>query len=150
VKQLLIGLLNLLGLVPARRYHFLTAQLHDAESQVKKLSKQVSTLEASSIAWKEKANDALKQLKAKADEVDRHAARVEKIKQEVEKANQRGAEIEAMHARVVEAQRELVAAREQLMAVEVKLDILEGAANVLDMRTRSTIVRQRGETGAPV
>ena len=37
------------------------------------------------------------------------------------------------------------------MAVEVKLDILEGAANVLDARTRTVIGSQeRAESGAPV
>lgn len=37
---------------------------------------------------------------------------------------------------VAAAQQELVAARAALMTLEVKLDILEGAANVLDRRTR--------------
>jgi hypothetical protein len=41
-------------------------------------------------------------------------------------------------------------AREHLMAIEVKLDILEGAANVLDVRTRTAIGKQPRQTGAPV
>jgi hypothetical protein len=35
------------------------------------------------------------------------------------------------------------------MAIEVKLDILEGAANVLDLRTRTAAPRSRSGTGAP-
>jgi hypothetical protein len=40
-------------------------------------------------------------------------------------------------------------AREHLMLVDVKLDILEGAANVLDVRTRSAISKHSG-IAAPV
>jgi hypothetical protein len=34
------------------------------------------------------------------------------------------------------------------MVLEVKLDILEGAANVLDVRTRTVVARHAGESGA--
>ena len=45
----------------------------------------------------------------------------------------------------------LALAREQLTAIEVKLDILEGAANVLDARTRVVTKRQpEPTTGATV
>jgi hypothetical protein len=53
-----------------------------------------------------------------------------------------------LQERLAVAERDLVTAREQLMAVEVKLDILEGAANVLDTRMRSTISRQHSGSGA--
>jgi hypothetical protein len=36
------------------------------------------------------------------------------------------------------------------MAVEVKLDILEGAANVLDVRTRDAIARRGARTESAV
>ena len=52
-----------------------------------------------------------------------------------------------MLKRLIEAEQELAAARNHLMVVEVKLDILEGAANVLDARTRTAPAQQ---PGAPV
>jgi hypothetical protein len=49
------------------------------------------------------------------------------------------------------AEQELVAVREHLMAIEVKLDILEGAANVLDGRTRTVLAhRTSASRGASV
>jgi hypothetical protein len=39
-------------------------------------------------------------------------------------------------------------ARDHLMAIEVKLDILEGAANVLDRRTRITAPQDQHESSA--
>jgi len=35
-------------------------------------------------------------------------------------------------------------ARDHLMAIEAKLDILEGAANVLDLRTRRHVIPTSG------
>ena len=46
--------------------------------------------------------------------------------------------------------RDLVLAREALMAVDVKLDILEGAANVLDLRTRGVAARRDATTESAV
>jgi hypothetical protein len=42
-----------------------------------------------------------------------------------------------------------MAAREHLMAIEVKRDSLEGAANVLDLRTPAAISKRHTETSAP-
>ena len=150
MKQLLIHLLAMLGLVPARRYRFQADQLRAAESRTKELTKRIEGLERSVSAWQTKANDALKQVKVKEEEGARHLQRLDKFKLEIDKARQRSANVEAIQKRLVDAQRELSAAREHLMAVEVKLDILEGAANVLDLRTRTAIARQPGEGGAPV
>ena len=54
-----------------------------------------------------------------------------------------------LRMRLVEAEQSLGLAREHLMAIDVKLDILEGAANVLDARTRAAISKHSG-AGAPV
>ena len=48
----------------------------------------------------------------------------------------------------LETERELMVARDHLMAIEVKLDILEGAANVLDRRTRITAPQDQHESSA--
>jgi hypothetical protein len=61
---------------------------------------------------------------------------------------ERREEVQSLRARLAEAERELMVAREHLMAIEVKLDILEGAANVLDVRTRAAIAPQRNQTSA--
>jgi len=55
---------------------------------------------------------------------------------------------ESLRTRLIEAERELMVAREHLMAIEVKLDILEGAANVLDVRTRAAISQPHNQTSA--
>ncbi len=44
--------------------------------------------------------------------------------------------------RLDRAERDLTAARDLLMTIEVKLDILEGAAQVLDARTRRMLADQ--------
>ena len=48
----------------------------------------------------------------------------------------------ALDERLDRAERDLTAARDLLMAIEVKLDILEGAAQVLDARTRRMLTDQ--------
>ena len=61
------------------------------------------------------------------------------------------AEWEGLQRRLTDAERALALAREQLAVLEVKLDILEGAANVLDARTRTAPQQQPGPTtGATV
>ena len=62
----------------------------------------------------------------------------------------RRSDFEAMQQRLKHTERELAIARESLMAVEVKLDILEGAANVLDARTRDVLAEQNVETTTPI
>jgi hypothetical protein len=56
--------------------------------------------------------------------------------------------VKKLRDRLNDTERELMVARDHLMAIEVKLDILEGAANVLDKRTRSSASKDRHETGA--
>jgi chromosome segregation ATPase len=100
--------------------------------------------------WKAKAGEAIARAKALEAELKHQAKRVEKLKGLAVKLEQRDAELEKLRERLATAERELSVAREHLMAVEVKLDILEGAANVLDARTRAAIRPQPRETGAPV
>lgn len=71
---------------------------------------------------------------AKADRAAVEAAARLK-KQDEERASRIG----ELNERTDQAARSSRLAREQLMAVETKLDIVEGAINVLDRRTRATI-----------
>ena len=56
--------------------------------------------------------------------------------------------VKMLRDRLAETERELMVARDHLMAIEVKLDILEGAANVLDRRTRITAPQDQHESSA--
>ena len=61
-----------------------------------------------------------------------------------------GDDLTAVQTRLAETERALALAREHLNAIEVKLEILEGAANVLDARTRVAPQHRPDKTGAAV
>ena len=151
VRRLLSGLLEAIGLVTLRRHQLTIKQLRDAESRTKKLEahlneiqaqlkQQVTESRAQSKAMKTEIADAAKALAKQAQRIDR-------LREAVEHANRRRGDVQGMLKRLIEAEQELAAARNHLMVVEVKLDILEGAANVLDARTRTAPAQQ---PGAPV
>lgn len=123
----LTRLLAAIGLVPAGHY------------QALKLSSE--QVKAESQIWKDRAREAIARADKLADDLNRQAKLLERQQQQT-------TDSEKLRERLSLAERELIAAREQLMAVEVKLDILEGAANVLDVRTRAAISRQHTSTTA--
>jgi hypothetical protein len=127
VKRLLIRLLAAFGLVPAGRYETLRRQVED--------------LTSSAHHAKAKAREAKERLARLSLGIETKAREVKALQRQV-------ADLQSLNERLSVAERDLAAARELLMAVDVKLDILEGAANVLDTRTRSVISRQR--SGASV
>jgi len=90
-------------------------------------------------------------VKALEAEVKRQTHLNDKLRTSTQKLRLRHDEIEKLlRERLVEAEHALIVAREQLMVIDAKLDILEGAANVLDARTRTAISKQRNETVAPI
>lgn len=125
MKGLLSRLLAVFGLVPARRYRALVAQ--------------VEQLKTASLNWKTQAVTAMDRSKTFEKESRRHAQLVEKLRASGEASRERDDMTDRLRTRLVDAERELIAAREHLMAIEVKLDILEGAANVLDARLRTAV-----------
>ena len=127
MKTLVIRLLSAMGLVSAGRH--------------RALEQTVDQLKAEAQSWKTRAGQANARSDALSSEIKQQAQLVEKLQQRVHDGN-------AMQERLATAERDLVTARELLMAVDVKLDILEGAANVLDMRTRAAISRQHSGTSA--
>jgi chromosome segregation ATPase len=162
VRRLLSGLLEALGLVTLRRHQLAIKQMRDAEARTKKLEQQINEIQArskaqleqhvtesraQSKAMKIEIADAARALKVKEHELAKQAQRIDKLREAVEHANRRRGDVQGMLKRLIEAEQELVAARNHLMVVEVKLDILEGAANVLDARTRTAPAQQ---PGAPV
>jgi hypothetical protein len=134
MKRFLNRLLAVFGLVSARRYH---AVARAAEEQ-----------KAASLSWKHQASEERGRAKSLETELRRQRELAEKHAITVEKLRRRRDEVDKLRTRLADAERELTVARDHLMAIEVKLDILEGAANVLDKRTRSTAPRDRSGTGA--
>lgn len=136
MKLFLGRLLALVGLAPARRCAL--------------QAKRIDELSAAVAAWKAKSNDTAARVKTAETEARHQAKRAEKFKADAERLKQQHVELERVQQQLAAAERELTVAREHLMAVEVKLDILEGAANILDARTRSVVRQRPDETGAPV
>jgi hypothetical protein len=136
MKRLLIRVLAVFGLAPAR--------------VVATQARLIEELKAGSAAWKARAGDAMARAKSLEAELKEHKKLADRAKNEAEKSVVRDAAFTDLKERLASAERELVMAREHLMAIEVKLDILEGAANVLDVRTRTAIGKQPRQSGAPV
>ena len=134
MRRLFAALLAAFGLVSARRYEA--------------LSRSLEGLKSAGAEWKKKAAEAATHQRSIEADLRRQSQLVAKLRGSVEKWRQRHEDIKKLRARLTDTERELMVARDHLMAIEVKLDILEGAANVLDKRTRSTAPQDRHETGA--
>jgi len=135
MKRALTALLRWFGLVPARRY--------DA------LQQDASAIKADRLEWKRKAVEAQTRLRSLEKELAQQARRLEKQVKAAQTGPRREA-LRSLRTRLEGAERELATAREHLMVVESKLDILEGAANVLDARTRAQVPQRAGGSGATV
>jgi hypothetical protein len=137
VKKLVVRLLAVVGLAPA--------------NSVAAQARLVAEAKTGSLAWKTRAAEAMARVKALEAEVKRQAQLIHKLEASNEKLRQRQDEIEKLlRVRLVEAEQALGLAREHLMAIDVKLDILEGAANVLDLRTRAAISKRPDGVSTPV
>ena len=136
LKQILVRLFGAIGLVPARRY---AAVVRQAEE-----------LRTGAATWKQRAADAAAHAKSLEKEIRRQARLTKEARSALERLRHREAELENLQNQLASTERELALAREHLMAVEVKLDILEGAANVLDIRTRAAVTQAPRQSGVPV
>lgn len=146
---------RILGLVPASGYDALA-------ERTDKLARQLEEYKSNSRVWKTKAEEAFGEIKKAQDATaaahkllrqtekhrDEQSRNAQKLKEDLEKLRkvqqERAAELVDLKKRLAESERDLIIAREQLMAIDVKLDILEGAANVLDGRTRELVTRRSG------
>ena len=127
MKNLIVKALAAVGLVPVRRFEDLSRRVKDLDQDV--------------AAWKKRATKALRRERALEDEVRSLEKRLQKQSRWMATATeQQSGELTAIEEQLAETQRELTLTREHLMTIEVKLDILEGAANVLDARTRTHII----------
>jgi len=133
MKRFLRELLAALGLVSARRH--LTAL------------RQIEELKKGSLAWKgraAKAESRAQELEARLRDQVKSA---EKLQHAMDKWRARQDHVQQLRTQLASTEQELMVARDQLMAIEVKLDILEGAANVLDSRTRLAVSGQGSGSG---
>jgi chromosome segregation ATPase len=128
-----------LGVVRLSSHQSVLEQLRRLESQNARLARELDTTRAASRSWKDKSDAASRNLKAAVSEVHRLTRKYQKAADENARLRQ---SVEPLAERVVAAEDDLTVARQNLMAVEVKLDILEGAAQVLDRRTRFHVPRE--------
>jgi chromosome segregation ATPase len=128
------------GLVPARRYAALSRRAEESGREARMWRKRAGKAAARRETLERQLHQQIRLLK----ETRAAAARTSAA------TDRQNREWKAMQARLADAERALAIAREQLMAIEVKLDILEGAANVLDARTRAATQRQPDKTSATV
>ena len=61
------------------------------------------------------------------------------MRKDADRYARRVAAVDGLQDRLAAMEREVVTARDDLMAVETKMEILEAAANALDLRTRAAI-----------
>ena len=119
-----------------------------SEHRYAALRRTVDELRTEAKTWKKKTEVSARQLEKSEAELKRHTQLLRHARADVERLRQRETEFHEVREQLTETERALGIAREQLMAIEVKLDILEGAANVLDARTRTTTQRQPGPGAA--
>jgi uncharacterized coiled-coil DUF342 family protein len=153
--------LKKLGIVGPRHYRHLVEQLRKAQARTEKLAEELESARTSARTYRTKADELAKTLRKYQSDAESQLRRAQKLTEEInrikkestQKAEQREREIDEaartrtaaldeLHQRLAAAEHDLRIAREALMTVEAKLDILEGAANVLDHRTRHVIAER--------
>ena len=157
--------LKKLGIVGPRHYRHLVEQLRKAQARAGKLSQEVEAARTSARTCQVKADELAKTLRKHQADAEYQHRRAEKLSAEIERvrkesnqkieqrqreiteaADRRVADFEQLQRRLAAAENDLKVAREALMVIDVKLDILEGAANVLDLRTRHVVVERDSAT----
>ena len=151
---------RLRGLLPVRavRLKIAAEQLRKCEARVEELKTSLEKARTASQEWKAKADAAEQQVGAGRSETAQQAKQIERMQAQAARTEEQQArELEQLRARVADltdkksrdaadlrahlasTERDLAMAREHLMLIETKLDILEGAASVLDNRTRAIL-----------
>ena len=143
--RILARIARRLGVVRLSSHLSVLEQLRRLESQTARLMRELDTTRAASRSWKDKSDTASRNLKATLSEVQRLTRKYQKAADENTRLRQ---SVLPLAERVAAAEQDLILARENLMAVEVKLDILEGAAQVLDRRTRVHVPQLSGSTSS--
>ena len=137
MKRVIARALAAIGLVPARRYHEvsrraieLTRARDDWKKRATKLARRERTLE-------QQTHDLERQLKKQARRQMPPPTPPTEARMTTDVPS---GDLMALQARLADTERALTLARDQLNAIVLKLEILEGAANVLDARTRGQVI----------
>jgi len=142
-----------LNLVPVRasRMRIASEQLGKCHARVAELKASLEKARAASQEWKAKAHDADQRVAQQAKLIERIQAQAARAAEQQARelaqlrtrisglTEKRARDVADLRAHLATAERDLAMARDHLMTIDVKLDILEGAANVLDNRTRAIL-----------
>jgi chromosome segregation ATPase len=158
-------LLSSFGLVRRAQYQAAVDRARKLEERMAALTEARDACRKDVASWKKRAEETARSLSRAKEDAAHHAARAQKLQARLEKEVTRleehvardrrrhemkdqvySTELETLKHRLDSTQRDLTATRESLMTVDVKLDILEGAANVLDVRTRAIIEQREPST----
>jgi hypothetical protein len=141
--RVLKRLFNRMGYVKRERLEAAMAEVRHARRQLESANQVLAQSRAETADWKRQFIEASKRTAT----LDREVRRLAKAQRLEDTEHLRDADrtrlLQEMHARMETAVRDLTLAREHLASVEVKLDIVEGAANVLDARTRTLLYTGR-------
>jgi predicted nucleic acid-binding Zn-ribbon protein len=144
MRELIQKILGAFGLVTSGRHALVLARMKEIEGKYR-----------TALHWRARAEqadqvvgEARQQVKALTAELRQAGKARLSAERALAKANQRLAELDDLRQKVLDTNRELAVAREHLMSVEVKLDVLEGAANILDSRSRLVVSTVTGERGS--
>ena len=119
------SLLNTLGLARAEHVRSLGEQLAAAKTRLGELKGQLERANTEATHWKVRAEETAKRLAAAEEDAERW------------KAKQLG--LRGKFELLAESEQHVTLAREHMLALETKLDIVEGAIDELDRRTRDVL-----------
>jgi len=136
--------------VRAARFRVAAEQLRKCEARVVELKASLEQARTESRESKAEAAQHAKQIErmqAQSAKTDEQSARERDRLQArlAELTEKRARNVADLRAHLAATERDLALAREHLMTIDVKLDILEGAANALDGRTRAILGRGQVE-----
>ena len=144
MRSLIQALLGAFGLVTSGRHNQVLARMKEIEAKYR-----------GALAWRTRAeqadrvvDEARQQVKTLTGELRTAGKAKLTAERALDKANRRLAELDDLRQKVIDTNRELAVAREHLMSIEVKLDVLEGAANILDSRSRVVVSKVTSEHGS--
>lgn len=121
--------LGLFGLASARQVRALQAEVASAKRQGAEVKGGLAKVKHDAARWKQKADESARRL----DKAQREA---ERFKARHAESSTLVASVQGRLERLKASARATALAREHLIAIDTKLDIVEGAINVLDRRTR--------------
>ena len=141
------------GLAPAGQVDRLAEESRQASGKIKSLEDRIAKLRGDADTWKQRHDEVTAKLREWKDAAARAEAEAERMRTGAEHSKSRAAEWKAradalteeklaLRARLEEAQRGAINAREYLMATEAKLDLIEAAIQVLDTRTRDSVLKR--------